>query len=53
MPFGKRMDTVFGFSIPNRGRIVPMYCSWVRAIQSDVYGICRLSRNEASPRSEI
>jgi len=53
MPFGKGMDTVFEFSIPNRERIVPMYRSWVRAIPSDVYVICRPGRNEASPRSEI
>jgi len=53
MPFGKGMDSVFELSIPNRERIVPMYRSWVRAIPSDVYVICRLSRNEASPRSEI
>jgi len=53
MPFGKGMDTVFEFSIPNRDRIVPMYRSGVRARPSDVYVICRPSRNEASPRSEI
>jgi len=30
-----------------------MESSWVRAIVFDVYGICRLSRNEASVRSEM
>ena len=50
MPFGKVMDTVFEFCIPTRERIVPMFRSWVSAIPSDVYVICR---NEASLRSEI
>jgi len=53
MPFGKGMDTVFEFAIPNRERMVVTYRSWVRAIPYDVYRICRPSRNQASPRSEI
>jgi len=47
MPFGKGMDTVFELCIPNQERIVPMYRSWVRAIPSDLYVICRPTRNEA------